>query len=57
MGRLIGVSATICLALLRRENLPLAIVTDAIVIGGLWSLMGIRGELDSTTRGLDDGES
>ena len=36
VGRLIGVSATIPLALLRRENLPLAMVTDVVVIGGLW---------------------
>lgn len=39
VGRLIGVSATIPLALLRRENLPLALVTDVVVMGSLWWAM------------------
>lgn len=39
VGRLIGVSATIPLALLRRENLPLALITDVVVMGSLWWAM------------------
>ena len=36
VGRLIGVSATIPLAVLRTQNVPLAIVTDVVVIAALW---------------------
>ncbi len=39
VGRLIGVSATIPLALLRRENLPLALITDVVVMASLWWAM------------------
>ena len=36
VGRLIGVSATIPLALLRKDNLPFAIVADVVVMAALW---------------------
>ena len=36
VGRLIGVSATIPLAVLRTQNLPGAIVTDVVVMAALW---------------------